>query len=234
MTRDVWVIISGGSLQKSKRIQKALQGATTIIAADSGANTAVEFGINPSVVIGDLDSITKTVKDLLHRNGAQFLGMPTTLLSLPEGHTKALNASEKDQTDTELAIDYAVKNGANEILILGGITGDRFDHSIANIFLSTTYTIPIRFITSHQVIWTKKGPYQEKIYGEKGDTLSLIPLSAKVTGVTSQHLYYPLKNDSLFFGKPRGISNVLTKATANVSLKEGTLLFVHSTHEQED
>jgi thiamine pyrophosphokinase len=47
-------------------------------------------------------------------------------------------------------------------------------------------------------------------------------------GIRTQHLYYPLQGETLHFGKPRGISNVLTEEQAEVSLEQGLLLVIHT------
>ncbi len=226
-----YVIFTGGQFNPHPLFQKILQEADTIIAADSGADTAVLQNIFPSVVVGDMDSLSQKTQKLLQQHGSIFSNMPTTLVSVPFGKTRPPTPSEKDQTDTELAIAYALQHGATKITILGGIAGNRLDHIIANILLATMYPIPMQFLSVNQIAWVGKGPTKQVISGEKGDTLSLIPLSQKVEGITSTGLYYPLTNDTFVFGKPRGVSNVLTTARATVSFKKGTLLFVHTIHE---
>ncbi|HYK08073.1 MAG TPA: thiamine diphosphokinase, partial [Candidatus Eisenbacteria bacterium] len=84
------------------------------------------------------------------------------------------------------------------------------------------------FINGNQVSWVEKGPAKVSLSGKKGDLLSLIPLSPEVTGITTKNLYYPLRNETLYFGLPRGISNVFTEDSAEVSFAKGMLLFVHT------
>ncbi|HSX40078.1 MAG TPA: hypothetical protein VLF68_00535, partial [Candidatus Saccharimonadales bacterium] len=64
--------------------------------------------------------------------------------------------------------------------------------------------------------------------GKKGDLLSLIPLSGKATGMHTKNLYYPLKNETLYLGKSRGVSNVFTKSRVEVRIKSGLLLVVYT------
>lgn len=222
-----FVIFSGGDLTPSKHTKNIIQEANVIIAADSGADTALKFGITPSVVIGDMDSISSKAKRMLSRQ--IILGKsPTTLLSIPKGHNGPLSDSEKDQTDTQLAIEYAINHKASRITILGGSAGTRFDHILANLFLTSLYTIPIYFINHNQTSWIVKGPKKEIIEGKKGDTLSLIPIQSDVKKINSTGLYYPLKEDTLVFGKPRGVSNIMILPKATVWFPIGTLLFVHT------
>ncbi len=211
-----FVIFTGGDFTLHFLSQKSIEKAERIIAADSGANTAVQHKIYPSVVVGDFDSIDKTTKALLKEKGVQSVRYNP----------------QKDETDTELAIDYAIKEGASEITVLGGIAGNRLDHILATLLLSTNYAIPIRFINSNQISWIKNGPSSMAIDGKKGDLLSLIPLTASVHNITTKNLHYPLKNESLLFGKPRGISNVFTRNKAYVKHGSGILLFIHTIHDR--
>lgn len=211
-----YVVFTGGTFTPSRYTQQALEQADVIIAADSGANTALELGIIPSVVLGDMDSIDEQTRTTLEGKSTQFI----------------VSSSEKDETDTELALDYAIKQAATKITVLGGTAGDRIDHILANLLLLTQSNVHIEFINGLQKTWLAKGPIEEIIYGEKGDLLSLIPLVLDVTDITTQHLYYPLKNETLLFGKPRGVSNVFTDNTVTVSFQEGILLFVYTSHDE--
>lgn len=207
-----YVIFAGGDISSSDLIKKVLQQADIIIAADGGVNSAVELGCIPSVVIGDFDSVKPSILKKLQKEKTQLFRFP----------------AEKDETDTELALDYAVKHGAEKIIILGGTAGDRFDHIMANVFLALTSPIPLQFINGNQIAWIEKGPVSCSIVGKKGDLLSLIPLAEDVVGVTLSGLQYGLKNETLFFGRPRGVSNVFVLKKATMSFTKGTLLCIHT------
>jgi thiamine pyrophosphokinase len=69
---------------------------------------------------------------------------------------------------------------------------------------------------------------QARVEGHPGELVSLIPWGGKVTGVTTAGLRWPLKDDTLYPYKTRGISNELLGQTASVSLESGLLLVVHS------
>ncbi len=62
----------------------------------------------------------------------------------------------------------------------------------------------------------------------RGDTLSLIPLSPAVQGVTTHGLRYPLNDELLLLGPGRGLSNVMTEPVAQVDVRSGLLLAVHT------
>ncbi|HSD98556.1 MAG TPA: thiamine diphosphokinase [Patescibacteria group bacterium] len=206
------VIFSGGTISRSTLVRSAIKQADFIIAADGGAESALRMGIVPGVVIGDFDSVSPKTMRKLEKKQA-------TLLKFPQ---------EKDETDTELALDYAIKHKATDITILGGNNGDRFDHVIANLLLATTSKVSVKFINGNQVMWIEKGPIIRTISGKKGDLLSLIPLLGDVKGVTLEGLQYGLKNETLAFGKPRGVSNVFLGKKASVQFAKGLLLIVYT------
>lgn len=206
-----YIIFTGGLLQQSMLVNETIANADVIIAADSGAKSAVELQVTPTVVLGDLDSLDSQTKEILTKRGSRFLISPP----------------EKNETDTELAIIYAVTNGAKKISILGGTQGDRIDHILSNIFLAVDTPIPLFFVNGNATTWIEKGPKKVTIQGSRGDLLSLIPVTSEVSATTTTHLYYPLVGETLFLGKSRGLSNVLDRTSVSVDFATGLLLFVH-------
>ncbi len=208
------VIFAAGTLRPGKAVNDAIASADLIIAADAGAQTALQLGLTPSIVVGDFDSLTLS-RDTLHTMGCQTIQVPT----------------EKTETDSELAIGTAIQQGADQITLLGALGGQRFEHSIANVLLLADYDpLPIRLIDGPSVSWSLRGPGSTKIEGQVGDLLSLFPLAGDAHGIHTNNLYYPLHGETLHFGKPRGhgLSNVLTATHAEVSLATGTLLIIHT------
>jgi hypothetical protein len=63
--------------------------------------------------------------------------------------------------------------------------------------------------------------------GRAGDTVSLLPLTPEVRGVTTHGLLYRLEEATLRYERARGISNVLLEPPGRVALREGLLLVVH-------
>lgn len=188
----------------------ALRADDLLIAADGGARHCLELGLHPTAVIGDLDSLSEAELSKLETAGAKIITYPR----------------RKDYTDLELALNYALDLGADEILILAAL-GARWDQTIANILLPTAFsTIPIKLIDGGQEIFFLRAGEQLEIYGQPGDTVSLIPLTGSAHGISSQNLEYPLEGDSLHFGSTRGISNVMLTSRARVSLQQGLLLCI--------
>src|SRR2546421_11375854 len=113
------VIFAGGTLEPGEAFYKAIAGADMIIAADSGAATALRYGCTPAIVVGDFDSLDKQLVEQLRAGGSRTVSV----------------AVEKDETDTELAVQLAIEQGATEITLLGALGGARFDHTMANVLL---------------------------------------------------------------------------------------------------
>ena len=211
------VIFAGGVYRPGTGSQNALASADMVIAADSGAATALHLGHIPSYVVGDFDSLDAQLVEQLRARGSHIISAPV----------------EKDETDTELAVQLAIEQGATSITLLGALGGDRFDHTIANVLLLAGFdTVPIQIIDGPSTCWLLRGPGHTIIEGQPGDLLSLLPLTGDASGIRTQGLYYPLNGETLRFGKPRGVSNELTGEQAEVSLEGGMLLVIHTEQKQ--
>ena len=207
------VIFAGGTVRPGEAVQAALASADLVIAADSGAATALQYGYTPAIIVGDFDSLNTPLLQQLQQQGSRLVQAPV----------------EKNETDSELAIQVALEEGATSITLLGALGGARFDHTIANILLLAGFeTVPIRIIDGPTICWLLRGAGHSLINGQVGDLLSLLPLTTEATGVKTDGLYYPLHSETLRFGKPRGVSNVLIQQQAEVSLASGLLLIIHT------
>ncbi len=208
-----FLIFTGGDLSPGLTVTKALAKFGKIIAVENGASHCFKFKLTPDFLVGDFDSIDK---NLLKK----FEGQGIKIVRFPE---------EKDFTDTELAIDLAIKHGATDITILGGIAGGRTDHLLGNILLllKKKYAkTPIKFVDRDQEIYLATD--QVQISGTKGDPISFIPIAGDVHDITSKGLKYNLANYQLSIQGNHGISNVLTSGTAKVTFKDKTLLVIHT------
>lgn len=187
-----------------------------VVGVDGGSLNAAALGVGLDVVIGDMDSLTEEQKP--------GLGNPEYVPYPPE----------KDETDLELALLYALERGAERVLLVG-VMGDRLDMTVSNIMLLAWEGFNNRRIEvwyGEQTAWIIRPPGGE-INGSAGDTVSLLPMSSRVTGVTTAGLRYPLRHESLAFGLARGVSNVMDGETASVALASGLLLVVHTAQNHE-
>jgi len=181
-----------------------------LVAADGGTNHCLTNGLLPSVIIGDLDSLETEQISKLEAAGTKIIQYP----------------SRKNFTDLELALNYVLDLEFNEILILAAL-GERWDQTIANILLPAALApTRIRLIDGNQEFFFIKSAGRLELEGQRGDTISLIPLTADSNGIATENLEYPLNDESLPFGSTRGISNMLIGEHASITLKKGLLLCI--------
>jgi thiamine pyrophosphokinase len=180
-----------------------------VIAADGGARHCLNLEITPQVVIGDFDSLTEEETAILATKGAELIRYPP----------------EKDETDLELALDYALETGASEITLYG-LLGGRWDMTFANLLLLAAsryagieFHIKARGTTAYIV----RGGETIELRAKPGTTVSIIPLDGPARGITYRGLQWPLEDATLPFGTPRGVSNVMVKKAAEILLREGTV-----------
>jgi thiamine pyrophosphokinase len=204
------VIVANGELEDHPRLRELWRGADLRIAADGGVgNARAHLALAPHIVIGDLDSLDDTTRAWCAH--AEFIQHPR----------------DKDETDFELALDLACARGATEITILGAL-GGRFDQMLANLLLL------VKVASAHIVARIAGADFdawvaweRAVVHGRIGETVSLIPLTERVEGVATRGLKYPLRDEMLFFGSTRGVSNELVAEQVEISFVRGVLLVVH-------
>lgn len=206
------VILSGGTIDNPEFIRKKLVEINNpiIICADGATQHLRPLGIVPSVIIGDMDSVDE-------RDLEEYGAKGSTILTYP---------SAKDETDTELALHYALDLNPEEIWIFGAL-GGRIDHTLANLSLLVTATkrgVSAKIIDEACEIFMATGCMT--IEGGSGQTVSLLPVSSRVTGVTLDGFEYPLHNAVMEIGKPYGISNTLLGERGTISIATGYLLVI--------
>jgi thiamine pyrophosphokinase len=206
------VIFANGGFSEPRDLKALLAMAKFIVAADGGAEHCARLGVQPHLLIGDLDSVSTEVRTEMESKGAQVLSFPTN----------------KDKTDLELAVDHAIRVGADEVVILGGL-GRRWDHSLANLLLAAQpqfADIRVSFIQGEQRLYILRG--ENEIDAHLDERVSLIPLGGAALGITTTGLAYPLRDEMLNLGSTRGVSNVVIAKGPRVKIRLGVLLCVIS------
>lgn len=205
-------IVAGGDITPGDRVMTVLRESDIIIAADRGLDICVELGITPTLCIGDFDSASDDAIRTARERGWPLVEYP----------------SEKTATDGELALDEAMTRGAKRIRILGALTGlDRLDHGVANLLLSARPDlsgIDIRLLDENREAFVLRKGASASLTGQRGDYVTLLPLSETGAAVTTWGLKYDLLGISLGYGSTRGVSNELAWQQANITVEEGRLL----------
>ena len=200
-------IYVGGDIDKSN-ITEHPKSDDLCIAADSGYKNALALGERVDIILGDFDSYTQKI---------------------PEG-TKIIKApSEKDFTDTQMAVKEALERGADDIVIIGGLDG-RLDHTLSNISILpelwkirvhaviTNGTNRVRYMDSTSTLIAKSG-YRY---------VSLIAASEKLKGVSIEGCKYPLDNATLLRSNQYAVSNEITGNCALISVRKGACYIIES------
>jgi thiamine pyrophosphokinase len=204
------VIVAHGDVAPEDR--NVVAGAETVIAADGGALALERWGITPQLVVGDLDSLGFDKADELGKRGAKVIPFP----------------AEKDQSDLELAMRYALETGADDIVLVG-VFGGRIDHLLANAMLLADAVYRRRGVRAvHGTTQVRAVFANERaaIDGPVGTIVTLLPVRGDAAGVRTQGLRYPLTVETLHFGRSRGLSNVVSSLPAWVSVDQGVLLLI--------
>jgi thiamine pyrophosphokinase len=209
------IIFANGTLPDIQAARRLLREGDFWIAADGGSRHALAMGRAPDVVIGDLDSLPAAVRDSLVRAGTKILTFPT----------------EKDETDLELALQYAVREGFTIIRILAGL-GGRTDQTLANLFLLTDpalANLDVRIDDGREEAF--RVGKETAVHGAAGDLISLLPVGIPAEGVTTEGLRFPLRGETLIPFRTRGISNQMLGERAAIKVENGVLLCIHTRSE---
>jgi thiamine pyrophosphokinase len=213
------IIVAAGEVRQGAAVSRALDatGSTLVVAADGGALTAETLGLRPGVVVGDGDSLPAHSQAQLRDAGVEVI----------------IHSAAKDESDTELAVGEALVRGATSLVVLGAFGGDRVEHSVANLLLLALPALQgvdatlVDGGSTVRLIGTA-GADSLEIHGAARDYVSLLPLSERVEGVTTDGLLFPLSDDTLLQGPARGLSNELLGTVASVRTRSGRLAVIHT------
>lgn len=176
----------------------------TIYAIDKGLEICDKLNIPISKIIGDFDSIE-----------------PSILKKYPNDKIVKYS-SDKANSDTELAVNIALKSNFHEVIILNS-SGARLDHFLFNVLILFKKPSVIKILTSNGVLWALQSNSESIVELKSNTTFSIIPLS-KCTKVSLSGCKYELKNETLELSSTLTLSNIANGAI-KVSFKSGNLLF---------
>jgi thiamine pyrophosphokinase len=187
------------------------------VGVDRGVYTLLTRGVKPDIAFGDFDSVSEN----------EFSIIQTAV------HELKTFKPEKDETDMEYALNWAVEQSPDLIRIFGA-TGGRLDHMFANIQLLINpimqhRDVQVEVIDQKNIIYLKApGTYPiNKIPNKK--YISFIPISDEVNGITLKGFKYPLTECHIRLGSTLCISNELINDCGTFSFSKGILMIVRST-----
>jgi thiamine pyrophosphokinase len=200
------LIFAGGDLP-GPDLADELPSADLILAADSGYDAADHLGFRVDVLVGDLDSITTS--------------------PIPDHVVVERYPVDKDQTDLDLALELAMREDPERVVVIGG-TGGRLDHEISTLGLICSD----RWSSVEELEWvsSRGRAYVVRrrriLHGDVGATVSLIPVGGAATGIRSSGLLWELAGEDLRSGSTMGVSNVMRAPVADIQIETGCLLVV--------
>ena len=207
--KDHIVIVTGAS-PLPDHVVAAITPSAIVLGVDGGLDMALAAGLNPSGLIGDLDSVSAEGLDWATRNA-----------------TVARHPTDKNQTDTELALAFAADMQPERLTLIGG--GDRLDHTIAAIG-----SLSARSLTGVPVLdgwWDGQhldvlhGPARRTLDLRPGSLVSLLCIGPRCNGVAISGVRWPLHDHRLEAVVGLGMSNEVTDPDGRVpiSVSNGVL-----------
>ncbi|NRD78832.1 thiamine diphosphokinase [Bacillus sp. BRMEA1] len=209
-------ILAGGPEELLPDLREYSEEQVLWVGVDRGVFHLLNRGIKPNIAFGDFDSVTPDE------------------LSFIENQVNEMKRykPEKDETDMELALNWALAQRPEKIRLFGA-TGGRIDHLMANVQLLYTpllenSTVKICLIDRYnQVFLTSPGKHKiKKLKNEK--YISFVPLTLMVANLTLEGFKFPLKNRHISLGSTLCISNELINDYGTFSFSEGILIVIRS------
>lgn len=195
------VVIGNGPFPTGAIPLERIRSAGMRICLDGGADKLQEFGIDPDLIIGDMDSSVLVVKTGSHH---------------------IHQTPDQSKSDLEKALDWCLENDISSLTLVG-LTGGRDDHHFANLLILDKFSgsMNLELLSDHSQITCHTGMRNFRSFKEQ--TVSLIPVKT-IRKVTTDGLKYHLRNERLEPGT-RGISNTSTGDTFTVTTSDPLWVF---------
>ena len=206
------LIIASGNIGDLAMLEEEIKEHDYIICADGGVKHIYGMQINIDAVIGDLDSVDESFPEYVSEKNIAIIEFPI----------------EKDETDTELAVDYLIEEGYGYITLVG-VIGSRMDHTFANILLLKRLALKNvkgKIIDGNNTIFFANSYIRLK--RKKNHYVSIIPISTSGVTVSLKGFYYPLENSHIEYGTTLGISNKIVEDIGEIHISKGEALIFHS------
>lgn len=196
------VILANGDYPTARVPLDILSTAPFVVCCDGGANSYIEQGHTPDVIIGDGDS--------LHPEYARKYAQIVT------------KVSEQESNDQTKAINYLLAQGKRNIAIVGA-TGKREDHTIGNISLLIEYArkgAHVRTYTDYGVFVPCNG--NTTLQTKVGQQISIFSICATIE--RAEGLLYPIYNFTNWW---QGTLNECTGTSVRIEAQGEYLVFLN-------
>ena len=211
------LIISGGQIDKEFFDKFVCENKFEyIIGVDKGIEMCYQCNLIPSILMGDFDSVKSEVLNYYEEN-----------VNIEIQRFRP----EKDDTDTQMAINWAIHIGSSEIAMIGA-TGSRIDHLLGNIqclYKALENDVKCYIIDKNNKIELLKASQKIQKSKQYGNFLSLLALTDNVTKLTLKGFKYPLNEYTLTnHSGGFGVSNEIVNENAEIIFQTGILIMIQS------
>ncbi len=205
-----YLISINGSISDYDVIAGKLSHYDKVISVDGGIRHLMALKISADVAIGDFDSLGNLKINQLPEK--------VEIIKYPEN---------KDATDTELAVEYAINHDAVSITMIG-FMGSRIDHSLSSIFLLSQIpkNITVQMINEKNTIYLAEKKIT--LSASKESYVSILPLTPIVKVKECEGLEYDLTGKTLYFGSSLSVSNRAIENFFTITIKSGKALILIS------
>lgn len=210
------VVCAGGPKEEITNLTQFPVESTVFIGADRGALHLLMAGIIPQEAVGDFDSVSKE----------EYAEIQSAVNVMDEF------CAEKNETDTELAVERALSYQPEQI-ILTGVTGGRLDHMAASLQLLYRLQmdhpqISFKICNRQNELTILRPAVHQLLYNKSLPYVSFFAFEGAVTGLTLSGFKYETTDETLELGMTRFTSNELATSVSTISFREGICLMVRS------
>ena len=201
------VIISAGKICDYETNKKYIAPGDYVIAADGGVRHLTALGVQADCILGDFDS----------------LGY------IPDCADEVY-PSQKDDTDTMLAVKHGLSKGFDDFLMIGGL-GGRLDHTLANIsaldYLRNHGAKGMLASESTVVRVFGQGDEIKPVLVGRGYYFSVFPFGCEYAVISMSGVEYPTSRQKFDCSFPLGVSNhVIDHENFNMTIHEGKAIVI--------
>lgn len=198
-------IVCNGEALPEPLLAAHVSEADLVIAADGGVRQLLEAGLKPNLYIGDMDSSDVSV------------------LSSDDSVEIVTYDRDKNESDSELAVNHAIRNGADRIILLSA-SGSRLDHTFSNLSLLSRYPGRLFLVDEGMTCFALSDDIGScHIECGKDKLVSVFPFGDAVSGFSISGTKWELDSATLSPGS-LGLSNMSAEQTVSISIRSGCLM----------
>lgn len=202
------LIIANGEACSLELMHQLLEWSPYVVVLDAAIHRVLELGIKVDALLGDFD------RDF---NPEIFLEKQFPL--------EVIHTPNQDKTDLEKAYDFLISKGHTAANVIWA-TGKRMDHTMTNLTQMVSYKDQLKIVVFDDYSKVFLLPKSYEKWYPVNTIISLIPIGT-VTEISTENLFYPLKNEPLQLGYRTGSSNhVAEDGIVKITYNTGDLLLM--------